>query len=72
MVAFFTKKNNVPMHGSLKAFMMGFVTEILNMHFFSNFLITQKYLYISEKMFRIIIDKVILKKITGQWGFQKS
>jgi len=31
---FFAKQNNVPMIGSLKASVIGFVPEILNMYFF--------------------------------------
>jgi len=33
-LAFFAKQNNVPMLGSLKDSIMGFVLEILNTYFF--------------------------------------
>jgi len=34
LMLFFAKQNNVPMIGSLKASVIGFVTEIMNMYFF--------------------------------------
>jgi len=33
-MTFFAWQNNVPMLGSLKASIMGFVTEMMNMYFF--------------------------------------